>query len=210
MLKTNIEIVTGFISSGKTNFINALLCSTLMSSEKVIVIQCEDGNSAIKEEFLKNKNLRIRQIDFDDLKEELLIKYIKGFKPYRIIIEHNSMENMGSLIEKLNSRELLKISSITTIFNIIDGKSFLLYLYNMGGVIIPALERANLIIINNIGELGEGEKDKLLTTIEKINNHGFILPVNKSEDLKKELENFSKLDRGVTKKISLFLKNKGY
>lgn len=210
MLKTNIEIVTGFISSGKTNFINALLYNTLMSSEKVIVIQCEDGNSAIEEEFLKNKNLRIRQIDFDDLKEELLIKYIKVFKPYRIIIEHNSMENIGSLIEKLNSRELLKISSITTIFNIIDGKNFLLYLYNMGGIIVPALERANLMIINNIGELDEDEKDKLLTTIEKINNHGFILPVNRSEDLKKELENFSKLDRGVTKKISLFLKNKGY
>lgn len=210
MLKTNIEIVTGFISSGKTNFINTLLCSTLMSGEKVIVIQCENGNSAIKEEFLKNKNLRIRQIDFDDLKEELLIKYIKGFKPYRIIIEHNSMENIGSLIEKLNSRELLKISNITTIFNIIDGKNFLLYLHNMGAIIIPALERANLIIINNIGELDEDEKDKSLTTIEKINNHGFILPVNKSEDFKKELENFSKLDRGITKKISLFLKNKGY
>ncbi|HCQ89342.1 MAG TPA: cobalamin biosynthesis protein [Clostridium sp.] len=210
MLKTNIEIVTGFISSGKTNFINALLCSTLMSSEKVIVIQCEKGNSAIKEEFLKNKNLRIRQIEFDDLKEELLIKYIKGFKPYRIIIEHNSMENISSLIGKLNSKKLSKISSVTTIFNIIDGRNFLLYLYNMEGVIVPTLERANLIIINNIGELGEDEKKKLLAAIEKINNHGFILPVNESEDLKKELENFSKLDRGITKKISLFLKNKGY
>jgi G3E family GTPase len=48
-MKINIEIVTGFLSSGKTTFINSLLNESQVEGEKVLIFQLEQGKMGISE-----------------------------------------------------------------------------------------------------------------------------------------------------------------
>jgi len=46
-IKADVEIVTGFLGSGKTSFINTLIDNTLVDGEKILVILCERGEQDI-------------------------------------------------------------------------------------------------------------------------------------------------------------------
>ena len=42
-MKLKLDIVTGFLGSGKSVFINNLINETVTNDEKVLVLQLEDG-----------------------------------------------------------------------------------------------------------------------------------------------------------------------
>jgi len=59
-MKCDVEVITGFIGSGKTSFLNGLLENTLVNEEKVLILLMENGETNIEEKFLKNNKIKER------------------------------------------------------------------------------------------------------------------------------------------------------
>lgn len=149
-MKIHIEIVTGFLGAGKTSFINSLLKESLVDGEKILVFQLEQGEKKIVYSNSISNFVRIQDVlDIKDLKEKMIYS-IKKYKPNRIIIEYNGTSDLKELFDILNERIYRECSKITTVFFVADGKTLKQYIDNMGGFIIPFIQNANMIVINNI------------------------------------------------------------
>ncbi|GAA0720517.1 hypothetical protein GCM10008905_09790 [Clostridium malenominatum] len=207
-MNTDIEIVTGFLGSGKTSFINALVESTLVDNEKVLIIQCERGLREIQKTIIEDKRVKIKLYDAEKPLTEEYLKYaLTLYRPHRVIIEHNGTRNLIETLNIFNSKALKKHCKITTIFYISEASVFNFYLDNMGGFLLPAVEYSNLILINNINEVGKEEIDKIHKKIDSINPYAIIIGVKKGESIKAMVQKEKILEEGFLKKLRIFFKN---
>ena len=55
IMKVKLDIVTGFLGSGKSVFINNIIKETITKDEKVVVLQLEDGETKISNNFTNVK-----------------------------------------------------------------------------------------------------------------------------------------------------------
>ena len=55
-MKCKLEIVSGFLGSGKTSFINSYLTTEICSKEEILVILLERGSTNIEESY---KNVKV-------------------------------------------------------------------------------------------------------------------------------------------------------
>ena len=149
-MKIDIEVVTGFLGSGKTSLINALIKNTLVPKEKIVVIQCEKGEKNIEEKILKNSQIVIKQYEpTKSLTEDYLKNIINIHSPHRIIIEYNGTRKIDEFLSILDEKKLKKLCNVSTIFNISDAVTFNLFFKNMEGIIAPSIYNCNLAVINN-------------------------------------------------------------
>ncbi|NYC27886.1 GTP-binding protein [Clostridium saccharobutylicum] len=103
-MKIDIEIVTGFLGSGKTSFINSLLSESQVEGEKVLIFQLECGTSRITHS--SDVNYPIKLVPINEVSElnEAMIYSIRKYNPNRIIIEYNGTANLKELIDILNKK----------------------------------------------------------------------------------------------------------
>lgn len=101
-VKTQVDIYTGFLSSGKTSLIKQALDSQLRSKERIVVILCEAGEEDIDEESYSRGNVYIKRLSKDEPLEAGIIKEAyKKHLPHRIIIEQNGMSSLEELLDQL-------------------------------------------------------------------------------------------------------------
>ena len=149
-MKIHIEIVTGFLGAGKTSFINSLLSESQVEGEKVLIFQLEQGKKEIVQSINMNNYLKVEKLeDITALKNEM-IYLIKEFNPNRVIIEYNGTSNLKEIFDVLNEKIYRECSKITTIFFVADGKNLKRHIDNVGNFVIPFIQFANMIIVNNI------------------------------------------------------------
>lgn len=206
-LKADVEIVTGFLGSGKTSFINFLIKETWISEEKVLIIQCEQGSSLPDEKVKANEYIKIKSYSQGEGLTEQQLKYLVGlYTPHRIIVEHNGTAEISKLMETLNSKELRALCQVTTVFHMIDAVTFEMFYDNMAPILMPPLAMSNMIVINNSEEINKDTADKIKKRIEEVNAEGFIIPVRNITTLEEEVAAANLLDKGFMKKARLFLR----
>lgn len=202
-MKIHTEIVTGFLGAGKTSFINSLLEESHIEWEKVLVFQLEHGQNSILPSTNKNKVLIVKKIyELNDLKDKMITS-IKKYNPNRIIIEFNGTSEIKELFNILNQKNLKECCKITTIFFVADGRTLNQYMDNIGGFMVPFIQNANMIVVNN-AELSK--KDELIAGMKKIksiNSRAYILKVNNKYILKSMLREAKVIDNGYLKKMRI-------
>lgn len=209
-IKIHIEIVTGFLGSGKTSFINYLLENTLVPGEKVLVIQQENGNSAIN----TNSNSKARIITKQyDLSKNLTSTYLKQiiyfYNPHRIIIEYNGMKILGEILNILEDKNLEGLCTEPAIYNIIDGITFEVFFNNMKELLLPCINHSNLIILNNCIFLEGRQKNRIVSELESLNKKAFIWCTDDISGFEHRLrENDHILSKGLFKSLRIKLLNK--
>ena len=151
MKKCSVDLITGFLSSGKTSFINHILDD--FSKEEVLVIQCEYG----QEELIDcRKNVNIKKFySMDELKEEDLIRSLKFYAPKRVFIECNGVSETKKFIDKVTNSKLKEYLKLGIIVNLIDMTTFNMFLKNIPSMIIPNISLSNLIVLNKCNEISE-------------------------------------------------------
>lgn len=203
-MKIHIEIVTGFLGSGKTSFINSLISESYVEGEKIIVLQLEDG---VKKIVNHNNLLRIDYVkEVENLKQELLY-YIKQFSPNRIIIEYNGTCNLEELLKILNEEIYRKCSKITTVFFIADGKRIKQYIENIGNFMIPCIQCANMIVVNNMDKCNKDIIEEGFKAIKKVNSKAYILKVDNNNNLNSILKESKVIENGYIKKLKIKIGN---
>ncbi len=179
MFRTKIEIVTGFLSSGKTTLINSLINKTLIKDEKLVILLCEKGNSELDNNIHRYSNIKIKYImPNEEITEELLFNIYKDECPDRLIIEFNGTKDLNELSDIINTKLIKKLYRVNTIYHITDCKTFNIFLKNMGNILIAPIKYSNIVILNNKEGIDYKELNKTKSNILKINSSCYMLEIN--------------------------------
>lgn len=207
LVKIHIEIVTGFLGAGKTTFINSLLSETQVEGERIFVFQLEKGKVKITQ--VSNINSLIKTIEINEIKElnEEMIFSIKEHKPHRIIIEYNGTSSLKDLFNILNEKIYREVCRVTTIFFVADGKKLNEYIDNIGEFIVPCVQYADMVVVNNTEECNKKVLEKGLEKIKNINPKAYVLKVKNKYMLKSTIREAKILDNSYLKKIKIKFAN---
>lgn len=207
-MKIHIEIVTGFLGAGKTSFINSLLSESQVEGEKVLIFQLEQGKKEIVQSINMNNYLKVEKLeDITALKNEMIYS-IKEFNPNRVIIEYNGTTNLKEIFDILNEKIYRECSKITTIFFVADGKKLNSHIDNVGNFLIPFIQFANMIIVNNIDYSNKEFLDEGFKKVRNINPKAYILKVKNKYILNSALRESKVLDNGYIKRLKIRIMNR--
>ncbi|MDO4534850.1 MAG: GTP-binding protein [Clostridium perfringens] len=189
MGKCTVDLVTGFLDSGKSSLIKSIL-SRKSYREEVIVIQCESGKEVLDLGFINKKRITVKDFSINyEMNVERILRLLKFYDPDRIIIECSVSKDINDLLDILNNKELKPYLRIGNITNIIDVTTLNMMLKNMSTAVLPSIQASNLIILNKCNKISERSVNEHITTIETLNLHCHIV-VNKSRnDLQDILDN---------------------
>jgi len=161
-----VYIVTGFLDSGKTTFIQEMITDEGFSEgERTLLLCCEEGEVEYDEKMLKDNNTILYTFeDMDELAGEKLIELDKEYRPERVIIEYNSTW----LMETLYSAKKPKNWDLAQIICLVDSNTYEIYLKNMRQFMADGLKEADLVIFNRSND--ETPKSSYRRSVLGLNN----------------------------------------
>lgn len=141
-----VYLITGFLESGKTQFLTQTLSQEYFEIEgTTVLILCEEGIEEYDEELLKKKNTILFTVDGP---EELTLEWLQGidllYHPERVIIECNGMYPVSKMEEMEVPKGWGLVQEITTV----DASTFDMYIANMKPLFVEMVRNAELVIFN--------------------------------------------------------------
>ena len=180
-MKTKVDIISGFLGSGKTTLIKKLVAEKL-HDEKLVIIENEFGEVGIDGSILKESGIQVKEInsgcicctlvgDFGISIEEVLHKY----NPDRIIIEPSGVGKLSDVLKacySLRSRDLLTINMVITVVDILKYK---MYILNFGEFYENQIKHAKTIILSRSQKADADKLLKFTGDIRKLNPKANII-----------------------------------
>lgn len=150
MDKTKIEVICGFLESGKTTLMQHILEKNLLIQyDKIVVLQCEAGTEELNAVPLKNKNIVQADIENEfQIRTQLFSKIKRELNPDLILIEYNGTWPIETLLRV----RLPKNYDIDKILFCADATTFELYMNNTGEMMAEQLSNADLVLFNRCME----------------------------------------------------------
>ncbi len=149
-MTTPVFICTGFLDSGKTTLVK----ETLMEQEWIedgttLLIVCEEGEEEYTEEYLKEKNMVLVQIEeFEELNAKFFKECVKKYQPVQVVIEYNGLWSL----ERLLALRYPRSWELQGVYSTVNGSTLDMYLKNMRNVIMEQLTESELIVVNRCPE----------------------------------------------------------
>jgi len=188
-MKIQIELFTGFLSSGKTSLINQLLKSRLYDGERIVIFQCEAGEEELLEEGTGEKNIFVKRLGKDErFSAEYIKAAVKKYMPHRIIIEQNGMSRLEELLLELENREVRKQCGINSIVHVVDCRSFDMLMNIVGSNLIEKLSESDLVVFNHAAGIKKERMEGLKRTVKVLNKSAQVAFIDTPEDFSKALE----------------------
>jgi len=178
--RPQLIIVTGFLGSGKTTFIQNFIEYHVQHNRFVAVIQNEIGETGL-DGTLVDHDYSLVEIDEGCVCCTLIGSLKRGihqilsrFQPDYIIVETTGLANPFNLLEELSEVEdIVKFDSVTTVVDAINADKSLQN-YDIAG---RQIEAADLIILNKMDLLTDEMKDVIIRKLKGINRNAPILSV---------------------------------
>ena len=196
MLK--IDVISGFLGSGKTTFIKRLL-DTGLNGEKVVLIENEYGAVSIDSDLLTDSKIEIKELsqgciccslvgDFSKSLNEVINK----FNPDRILIEPSGVGKLSDIVKAIQSAGLA--DAINSLVCMVDAKKAKMYDKNFGEFFVDQIENAQTVILSRMDICKEENAQTALEIIRKHNDKCVVVttPIKElsDEDLLKAYEGF--------------------
>lgn len=145
-----VFICTGFLDSGKTTLVqDTLMEQEWMEEGLTLLLSCEEGEVEYSEEYLKEKNMVLLQIEeFEQLNVAFFKNCEKNYRPVQVVIEYNGMWNLGDLL----SIKFPRSWELSGIYSTVNGMTLDMYLKNMRNMLMEPLAESSLIIVNRCPE----------------------------------------------------------
>ncbi|MCB2312343.1 GTP-binding protein [Clostridium tagluense] len=175
-MKTKIDIISGFLGSGKTTLIKKLLKEKL-HSENIVIIENEFGEIGIDGSILEKSNVEVKEInsgcicctlvgEFEKAIQEIVTKY----NPDRIIIEPSGVAKLSDIIKACETTKLKNLIKINMIITIVDILKYELYVDNFGEFFENQIENAKTIILSRTEKSDRENLESVVDSIHKLNN----------------------------------------
>ena len=146
-----VYLMTGFLDSGKTQFLNFTLKQDYFQIDgKTLLILCEDGEEEYDPmEMLKYGVVIERVEEQEDLTEEWLEEMDRKHEPDRVVVEYNGMWKVSDF-EALTLPEGWAIEQkLTTV----DASTFQMYLTNLKPLFVEMVRDAELVLFNRCEDI---------------------------------------------------------
>ncbi|MBS4535253.1 permease [Clostridium sp. D2Q-14] len=177
-MKTCVDIITGFLNSGKTTYINELLQDKNLLEDRVVVIQCENGEIGIESAVLKDNIVFINTLEEQkDLDVKYLGDIIDKYLPDRIIIEYNGMLETEKILSLFEKRSVRKKCFIGNIICLVDVSTFEVYMNNLGNILRNQIVLADRVVLNKIANTQEENFKRIEKSIRNLNRNAELFKV---------------------------------
>ena len=206
---TQIDIISGFLGSGKTTLIKKLI-SEEYGGEKLVIIENEYGQIGIDSGFLKETSVTVSELNagciccsmVGDFKA-MLIEVTERYRPDRIIIEPSGVGKLSDILHAVEEAACesydLKIDHVITV---IDVSKYSLHHKNFGEFYNDQIENAFSIVLSR----SQCVNERMLTEVVEMlhsQNSGVVIitspwthisgsqiltATNQNEILRKKLE----------------------
>ena len=146
-----VYLMTGFLDSGKTQFLNFTLKQDYFQIDgKTLLLLCEEGEEEYDPmEMLKYGVVIERVENQEDLTEEWLEEMDRKHEPDRVVVEYNGMWKVSDF-EALTLPEGWAIEQkLTTV----DASTFQMYLTNLKPLFVEMVRDAELVLFNRCEDI---------------------------------------------------------
>lgn len=164
-MKTTIDIITGFLGSGKTTLINRLLEEAGLAGKKVLILQTEEGIISI------NHNVPVFQFMGDNpLTSSKLLALLQEHKPHHIFLEYNGLMDVQACLDLLEHKDLRPHITPGHIFTTVNRDTFPTYSQNLGNLFLNPIMQADLILLTGTVPKQQEHNQGMIRAIKKINS----------------------------------------
>lgn len=136
-----VYAVTGFLDSGKTNFINGILQGGFARQDKTLLICCEEGEETYNTSLMTNVAYELLD-EPEDFHKAALRELEKKHRPRQILIEFNGMWPFACFDELPANWVLYQIMSF------VHAPSFDVMARNMGQLMMEKIKNADMLVFN--------------------------------------------------------------
>ncbi|MDO4339828.1 MAG: GTP-binding protein [Eubacteriales bacterium] len=149
-IRVPIYLITGFLESGKTSFLNFTLAQDYFYIDgKTLLILCEEGEEEYDRETLRMSNTVVEVIEKEeDFTTERLTAMEIIHQPERVIIEYNGMW-LFSRFEQMQKPEGWGVEQQITC---VDASTFQMYMANMKSIFMDMVRNTDMVIFNRCKE----------------------------------------------------------
>ena len=146
-----VYLMTGFLDSGKTQFLNFTLKQDYFQIDgTTLLLLCEEGEEEYDSEELKKYNVVVETVDSqEDLTEEYLLELDIQYRPERVVIEYNGMW-------KVSDFESLRLPAgwgIEQKLTTVDASTFQMYLTNLKPLFVEMVRGAEMVLFNRCTDI---------------------------------------------------------
>ncbi|MGB9903350.1 MAG: CobW family GTP-binding protein [Desulfotomaculales bacterium] len=177
-----VDIVNGFLGSGKTTFIRHM-ARLLVPLERIVILVNEFGEVGIDGALLTNEGLGVVEMTSGciccslapDLGRQLL-NIATGVNPDRVIIEPTGVATIQGLLSAVGSLKLEKYIEAVKVIFLIDAAEFKDYFQTGCPAFLEAqISLAHTVIINKCDLVSEADAREIRQTISTINPQATVL-----------------------------------
>ena len=149
-IRVPIYLVTGFLESGKTTFLDFTLQQEYFAIDgKTLLILCEEGEEEYDMDKLKLTNTVVEVIeDEEDLTPQRLAAMDIIHQPERVVIEYNGMW----LVSKFEQMELPEGWGIEQEITCVDATTYQVYMANMKSLFMDMIRNTDMVVFNRCKE----------------------------------------------------------
>lgn len=170
-----VYLFTGFLDSGKTQFIQGTLEDKRFNSgEKTLLLLCEEGDEEYDISTYPCKDIFLRDIETpEELNPENLSRLLAETGAERVVIEYNGMWQLSVLFNGMPDSW-----AVCQEMMFADASTFLNYNANMRSLVVDKLNTADLVVFNRF------RKD-----MDKMEFHKIVRATSRRADIAYEYEN---------------------
>lgn len=141
-----IYLITGFLESGKTTFINFTVAQDYFQiDEPTLLITTEEGEVEYDEKELLKYNTVLEVVESQEqFTQEYLKKLKRRYNPERVILEYNPLWSVKKLEEMEMPRGWGIVQEIVTV----DASCFQIYMQNMKSIFMEMSLHADMVMFN--------------------------------------------------------------
>ena len=141
-----IYLITGFLESGKTTFINFTVQQEYFQiDEPTLLITCEEGEVEYEEAMLLKHNTVLEVLeDPEELTRDKLRAFQRKYRPDRVILEYNPLWGVKNLEEMQLPHGWGIVQHIVTV----DASTFQVYMNNMKSLFVEMVRGADMVMFN--------------------------------------------------------------
>lgn len=183
-----LNIITGFLGSGKTTFIRHLMSGKAFEGEKVIIIENEFGDVPIDGQILENENYSLVEISGGciccSLKGDIietLQELADEEKPDRILIEPSGIFNVKDLFEIMSNDHISSRYTLASIITLVDSDHFLIDKMRTAPFFAGQLQYATTVVISKLAQGTDEKADKVIEALSGYNQKADVYAVPISE-----------------------------
>lgn len=141
-----IYLITGFLESGKTTFINFTVAQDYFQIEEpTLLITTEEGEEEYDEKELLKHNTVLEVVESQEqFTTDYLKKLKRRYNPERVILEYNPLWS----VKKLEEMELPRGWGIVQEIVTVDASCFQIYMQNMKSLFMEMALHADMVMFN--------------------------------------------------------------